>query len=572
MAIGFGLGYLIFKDQVNNSHIKHSTQESELQVSAPKNETWTCSMHPQIRQDEPGLCPLCAMDLIPLDDNASGDPLVLMMTEEAIKLSNIETTVVSGESGGNLREINLSGKVRIDERRVSSQVSHVSGRIEKLYVTFKGEQVYRGQKLAEIYAPELISAQRELIEAMSLTDINPALQEAARNKLKYLKIDSSVIERIQKEGVVQETFTVFAESNGIVTQRRVSVGDYVNTGASLFEIVDLNKVWVLFDAYENELMHFKVGDIISFTTPSVAGKTFKARLTFVDPVVNPETRVVSLRTEVNNTSGKLKPEMFVRGKVTTKGSGDKDLLVPKSAVMWTGARSVVYVKLPNVDIPSFQFREIEIGPSTGNSFIVLSGLEPGEEVVTHGNFTIDAAAQLNNQSSMMNRKVRIKKEGMIQIPDFHAVTPVAFKEKVSGLLRAYIDLKDALVETDQKTSAERSSELISQLDEVDMKLLEGEAHEFWMDQEAALRGHGQKIAQLNDVEKQREQFGFVTEAMINVVTAFGQTGDTVYVQHCPMAFDNEGGDWMAFENQIRNPYFGDKMMKCGTVKKIISPD
>jgi Cu(I)/Ag(I) efflux system membrane fusion protein len=409
IALGLGLGYFLFG---NNRTMEMPTETHEhggetVQTSGEVEE-WICSMHPQIRQPEFGLCPICEMDLIPAGSNESDDPLVLQMTENAVKLANIQTTEIGTTAGESGKMLKLSGKIQADERRASSQVAHIPGRIEKLFVTFTSEQVNKGQKLATLYSPDLISAQRELLEALKLQDSYPNLVEAARKKLLFWKIGKETIEGIEKEGIIQETFTVFAESSGIVTNRRVSVGDYVRQGEALFDLMNLNKVWVFFDAYEEDLKNIKKGDKIEFTTPS-SNKIFKTSVTFIDPVINPKTRTTSVRAEVNNSSGLLKPEMLVAGNLRNqKGGITTKLTVPKSAVLWTGKRSVVYVKVPDMEIPSFKYKEIEIGESMGDAYQILSGLEAGEEVVTYGSFTIDAAAQLNNQVSMMNKNVKVK--------------------------------------------------------------------------------------------------------------------------------------------------------------------
>ena len=198
IAIGLGAGYLIFGNKPSTPTPSDVHQHSgEAKLTSSEEQIWTCSMHPQIQQNEPGDCPLCGMDLIPLEENSSSDPLVLEMTNAAVKLANIQTTIVGEEVGQSGKTIRLSGKVQTDERLASSQVAHVPGRIEKLYVTFTGEQVSKGQKLADIYSPDLITAQRELLEALKLQSLNPNLVEAARNKLRFWKISNNVITDIE---------------------------------------------------------------------------------------------------------------------------------------------------------------------------------------------------------------------------------------------------------------------------------------------------------------------------------------------------------------------------------------
>lgn len=570
LGIGLFLGYLIFSNGNTPSHNEehkehqHSTEDGNGKNSG--DEIWTCSMHPQIRQNEPGICPICEMDLIPLEANTSNDPLVLQMTEEAVKLSNIQTSIIGVESGSTGKVIRMTGKVQSDERNASSQVAHVKGRIEKLYVNFTGEVVNAGQKLADIYAPDLIATQQELLEALKVQEYNPDLPETVRQKLRYWKIDEATIRRIERTGKIQETFPLYAMESGIVAQRRVAVGDYVNQGESLFDLMDLSKVWVIFEAYEEDLSEISIGNRIEFTASTIPNRTFKSNVTFIDPMVNPTTRTIAIRTEISNKNGKLKPGTLVYGELNKVKMMKGQPTVPKTAIMWTGKTSVVYVKLDSMEIPSFQYREVEIGEEIGNGYRIIKGLEKGEKVVTYGNFTIDAAAQLNNQASMMNRNVTLKKdeEGT---PSFITETPGSFKEQLNQLANQYLPLKDALVETDAEKAKNNLDGFSTALEKVDMKLLKGDAHMFWMEQYNIMSTHSKKLVALDDVEKQRIQFGFVSDALITSLNAFGTKGETLYIQHCPMAFDNEGGDWISKEEGIRNPYYGDKMMKCGLVKK-----
>ena len=568
--IGLGAGYLIFGNNQDSASPMNTPSHKEEVSSSDAAQIWTCSMHPQIQQNEPGDCPLCGMDLIPLEGNTSNDPLVLEMTPEAVKLANIQTTIIGETVGQSGKTIQLSGKVHTDERLASSQVAHIPGRIEKLFVSFTGEQVNKGQKIATLYSPDLITAQRELLEALKLESLNPGLLEAARNKLRFLKIGNTTIENIEQNGTIRETFSIFADESGIITKRRVAVGDYIKQGEPLFDLMNLNTVWVLFDAYEEDLATIKVGDRIEFTTPSAPNKVFKNRVTFIDPFINPKTRVASIRTEVNNTTGFLKPEMFVTGILKKKTTKTSQLTVPKSAVLWTGKRSVVYVKVPEMTIPSFQFREVNIGEAQGSSYQILEGLANGEEVVTYGSFTIDAAAQLNNQASMMNRNIKIKNESSItMLPDYTATTPLLFKEQLADVSAAYILLKDALVATDKSLASTTAQQIVETLSKVDMTLVKDEAHLYWMEQLNALEVHSKKITELADIEEQRKQFDYISQALINSIQVFGVPDDTLYVQHCPMANNNEGADWISTEEKIQNPYYGDKMLTCGVVKTTI---
>ncbi len=565
LGIGLLLGWLLFK----NSATPVQEELSEQISSQSESEIWTCSMHPQIRQNEPGDCPICGMDLIPASQASSDNEMGFQMTDEAIKLANIQTTIIGRAKASNESILKLNGKIQANETKSASLVSHIPGRIEKLFVSYTGEQVNKGQKIATIYSPDLITAQKELLEAQKIQDISPGLLTAAKNKLKFWKIGDQVIQDILTSGTIRENFNIYADHSGVVKQKRVSVGDYLTTGEVLFDVQNLYSLWALFDVYENDLQQVKKGRQISFTTPSEPSKTFKAKITFVNPVIDPNTRTANIRAEVSNTTGKLKPEMFITGELKTSKKSNI-LTVPKSAVLWTGQRSVVYVKIPDTDIPSFEYREIEIGDATASGYTVVNGLEYGEEVVTNGAFVIDASAQLNNQVSMMNKNVMAKNAiHSTHLPDYTSNTPIEFKEQLTNVTDAYFLIKDALVDSDNTKAAEATNELLSKVEKVDMSLVKDKAHIYWMEQLKAIQSHGVKVSQTEDLEEQRKQFDFLSQAIIKSIKVFGITDDTFYVQHCPMVNDNDGADWLSKQEKILNPYFGDKMLTCGLIQDTI---
>jgi Cu(I)/Ag(I) efflux system membrane fusion protein len=302
-----------------------------------------------------------------------------------------------------VKEIRLYGKIRADERSIQSQVSLFPGRIEKLLVSFTGERVRIGQPLALIYSPELIAAQQELIEASEMKQSRPEFFEAARNKLHQWKLSENQIDNIIATGQVKNNFEILSNTAGIITARRVNNGDYVQEGTILFDVADLSQVWIMFDAYESDLPFLKPGDRITFSVQAVPGINFAGTISFIDPVINPETRTAEVRVEAANEPGMLKPGMFATGIVEAYLNNYRDKpVIPKSAVLWTGTRSIVYVKLPGTDEPVFNMREIELGPSLGDSYVVIGGLSEGEQIVTNGTFSVDASAQLEGKTSMMN--------------------------------------------------------------------------------------------------------------------------------------------------------------------------
>ena len=394
---GLLLGWLFFHSP------KTKKTKKEITVEAKK-EIWTCAMHPQIRLDHPGKCPICGMDLIQLSQSTGEkiDSDAIYFSKEAAELANVSTSVVSRQKP--IKEVRLYGKVQADERLLQNQVAHISGRIDKLFVNFTGEPVRKGQLLAIIYSPELITAQQELLEAAKSKQNQPEIYEAAKEKLQQWMLTERQITQIEHSGQVKKDFEVYSNTSGIVTARRVNTGDYVSQGAVLFDIANLSSVWVLFDAYENDLPFLKIGNNISFTFQALPGKNFNANIRFIDPVIDPVNRVAKVRVEVGNSGGKLKPEMFATGVVKASLNEYKDkLVIPRSAVLWTGKRSIVYIKQPRTKNIKFKMREIELGPMLGNSYVVLGGLAEGEEIVTDGTFSVDAAAQLAGKPSMMNR-------------------------------------------------------------------------------------------------------------------------------------------------------------------------
>lgn len=400
LIAGIFLGWLFFHSSpVEVSKFDHSSEASVVKI-------WTCAMHPQIRMDKQGRCPICGMALIPIghSGSVSVDPESLQMSHEAIQLANVQTTIVLMQNP--TKEIRLLGKVLADERLIQNQVAFFSGRIEKLLINFTGEAVRKGQPLALIYSPELITAQQEFLEAVKSRQSQPEIYAAAQEKLLEWKLTNKQIAALESSGSIKSTIEVESTTQGVVTARRVNTGDYVNQGAVLFEVTDLSSVWVNFDAYESDLPFLKKGDSVEFKVQAIPGSTYKGLVNFIDPFLDPVNRVAKVRVEISNSGGLLKPEMFVAGLVRTGvGKFRNKLVIPRSAVLWGGKRSVVYLKQSDKRESLFQVREVELGPSLGESYIVESGLEAGDEVVSQGAFSVDAAAQLEGKPSMMNLKI-----------------------------------------------------------------------------------------------------------------------------------------------------------------------
>ena len=583
LVIGLILGWLIFKPgNVSESEHNHDQVEET---------TYTCSMHPQIRQNEPGDCPICGMDLVPIaqkSDHGDSSPLSHTMSPEAFALANVQTQKLKTVSPEH--EISLTGKVAVNEQKIAVITANYSGRIEKLFIDFTGQAVSKGQKLATIYSPELVTAQKELIEASKYKEINPALYNASKEKLRLWEITEKQISGIENSGIVLTEFVVYAYQSGVVTRRDIAKGDYVNKGTVLFEIADLSKVWILLDAYETDLPLMKIGQKITITIASVPGKEFTAPISFIDPLINPQTRTAAVRAVLNNAQQILKPEMFVRAKIKVDLSvSRKSIVIPKTSLLWTGKRSLVYVKVPNTEFPTFEMREITLGSSLGEYYIVESGLVEGEEIVTNGVFAIDGAAQLAGKPSMMNPE-----GGQLTTGHNHGDTPTAsngshlahdgkpksavsksliIDKQAKGSLQPlyinYLKWKEALANDDFKVAQKNATDMKSALDKINKVLFKGNAHNAWVGFQSNLSTGLEHVHHFSDIEQLRKAFQAVSGTMITMTETFTPLSKIIYVQHCPMADNNRGAEWLSSEKEIRNPYFGNSMLTCGEVTKEI---
>lgn len=576
LLTGFLIGWLLFGGGSEKSADMHDHG-----AESAKETTWTCSMHPQIRQGEPGDCPICGMDLIPVeDDSGESQAMAIRMSETAMKLADVRTAVV--QKSEPVKEIRLNGKVEADERLLFTQASHIPGRIEKLTVNFTGEYVSDGQVIAYMYSPELVTAQEEIFEAQKIKDTQPELFAAAREKLKNWKLTDAQIDEILNSAKPKESFPVLADVSGYVTQKMVNPGDYIQKGKGLYRIADLSSVWLLFDVYESDLPWIKKGDQVDFTISSLPGDIFSGTISYIDPVIDPRTRVAKARVEVKNPNQKLKPEMFASGLVKAVLPGHFDaLVVPKTAVMWTGKRSLVYVKQISDDGVHFLMREVTLGPALGDSYIIVQGLQAGEEIAVNGTFSIDAAAQLAGKPSMMNPEGGVVMTGhdhgghgaMQEAPKTPAQEKVSISDKAQKALQtlftSYFDLKNHLVNDDFEQAVASGKAMRSALDKIDMALFSGAAHTIWMENQTKLSDGLEHIHHFQTIEELRKAFQGISNAMITMAEAFGAINGAMYVQYCPMADSDRGADWLSREKEIRNPYFGASMLKCGEVTKMI---
>jgi len=623
IAAAFVVGYAVRGYRVTAPPDTGHDHVSEMGQSETT-QWWTCSMHPQIHQPKPGKCPICFMDLIPVTSE-SGDigERQISFSQAAIKLMEIETTPIERKFVD--AEIRLVGKVDYDETRVKNITAWVPGRIDRLYVDFTGITVSKGDHMVDLYSPELISAQAELLQALKaagnvrtatselVTRTTLATLDASREKLRLLGLNDEQIGKIESSGKSVTHITIYSPMGGVVIHKNAAEGLYVETGTQIYQVADLSQLWVMLDAYESDLPWIRYGQDVNFTAEAYPGEVFKGKISFIDPVLNDMTRTVKLRVNVENADSKLKPGMFVRatvrsgvaeggrimdpdmaGKwicpmhpavvkteagscdicgmdlVTTESLGyvvdtpnEAPLVIPASAPLITGTRAVVYVRLPDKEKPTFEGRQVTLGPRAGEHYLVKEGLAEGELVVTKGNFKIDSALQIQAKPSMMSAESS-PKDKVLEVSD-------EFRGQIWVIVKKYLSLHEALAADNKEDAVKAAKSAIESLSQVNMNLLSGESHDVWMDRSAKISKALNAIQQAADINAARKAFETLSNESIAVVERFGiPETQQLYRIHCPMAFNKKGADWLQADKEIRNPYFGASMLKCGEIVKTIS--
>jgi len=613
---------------------KPEAERSESNASSltPSTSLWTCSMHPQIKLPKPGQCPICFMDLIPLE--SGGDDLgerEVSVSPYAAKLMELETSEVVRAFAE--AEIRMVGKVDYDETRVTTISSWIPGRIDRLFVDYTGIPVKKGDHLAEFYSPELITAQEELLQAVRTLDSmknspsdllknsNERTIEATREKLRLWGFSAGQIREIEERGTPTDRMTITSPAAGIVIHKNAQEGMYVQTGTKIYTIADLSKVWVQLNAYESDLSWMRYGNPVEFSVEAYPGEPFEGTISFINPVINPSTRTANVRLIVDNADGRLKPGMFVRAvarprvaaggnvmnpdlagkwispmhpEIVKDGPGTCDvcgmplvtaeslgyvngtegsapLLIPASAALKTGKRAVVYVEKPDAERPTYEGREVAIGVRVGDFYIVKSGLEEGERVVTRGNFKLDAELQIRAKPSMMSMPSEEMQEDHAEhdhanLPMQSFEVPEAFGQQLNAMLEAYYQLHAALSGDDPEAAAKAATAVKAAVDNVAMGLLDGEAHMTWMEHLKNLNAALGSLTRADDLTVQREAFHSLSQQLARTLQIF-PLNQPVYQAYCPMAFDDAGATWLQAEEQITNPYFGGMMLRCGEIQQ-----
>lgn len=553
LILGLFLGYLFFggsdSEQAMDEHIE------ETHTDAEGNVVYTCSMHPQVRQNEPGNCPICGMELIPVEGAAESadNPYTLTMTQASMKLAEIQTSPVIMDRP--VSTFTLPGKVTVNQNNVSNVTAHFPGRIRDLYVDYTGTYVRKGQRLASIYSPELIAAQQELLETAKYKNQNPRLYEASRRKLLLWEFPESTINQIEKSGEIMTELDFYSPVSGYVSELGISREDHVMEGNMLYRIVDLSTVWVDFQAFESNVSSIEKGDNIQFSVEALPGQSFESTVVYVDPFLDNQSRTATIRARVENRRDQLKPGMLATAEIESGVSAEAQLMIPRSAIMWTGKRSIVYVQLPNTNTPTFEAREVVLGNRAGSYYVIESGLSEGEQVVTNGTFKIDSAAQLSDKLSMMNREPGT---GANRGAHDHGSMDTNQSETEDHSQHQQMEMESNLLSEEQQSLNIDSKQDIESVMPVYLQTREALSNDNF--EKANTHFHSFTTIRTTNIEELRAAFKQVSEELIAAVEEFGYAG-TLYKQYCPMY--GGGSHWISDNEEIENPYYGDQMHNCG---------
>ena len=534
---------------------------------------YTCSMHPQIRFSDPNeRCPICGMALIPVaaedGHTASGEQVELRLSPRAAAL--LQTAVMPVRQAASSQHLSLPGTLVADQSRVQTISAWTSGRIEQAYVNRTAQQVQAGEPMLEIFSPELIVIQQELLQAKQLSARSslPAgsTLDGARRRLRLLGVPSAQIEQILQREQLQDTVTVSAPVSGIVTEKFVNQGAYVSTGQPLFTVLALDKLWLELAAFESQLPLLQVGQQVEVSVKALPGETLSGRIELIEPELNIANRNARVRVLLANPDGKLKPGMLAQASIETTVA--ESLLVPASAVLFTGKQSLVYVQ-PDPAEPWYEPRQVELGLRLGEEYQLLSGVSAGELVVTQGAFRLDSELQIRGLPSMLNPAVTPTQHATATASHTHSAPQVAATpapnpdgfvvpaEAQSVLLQAYTQAYEALV-ADDLTGWQQAT----------LSLQQAVAAVDWPERFprvlSALNAGAGEIMDVTEIAQARALFYRHNLGLLRFAE-LGVLADGWYEAYCPMARDGEGASWLQREAELRNPYFGAMMLRCGDI-------
>jgi len=417
-------------------------------------EVYTCPMHPQIIQDRPGQCPICGMDLVKkgeIDQEDQSDHDLDGADISSVKLSpsqqvlaNVQTERVKTMQFQGEKTFN--GYVKINESKFAHISTAVSGKIVKMFVSFEGEMVRKGQKVLEIYSPELVSTQKEYL--LALDNFNQvktsgnrlaieqaqSLVSSSRERLILWEMTYAQIDELERTRSVKTTTIQYSKYSGIITKKYVHVGHWAMAGEDIYDVADLSSVWVIANIYESDMQYIKNGQTAEIYSTAYPDEVMRAKINFINPVFNPESRTLEVRIDVSNKDMKLKPDMYLKVKINTYVT--QSISVPKNAVIRTGEHNYVYIEKEK---GVYEPKEVQIGYEQDGYYAITSGLAEGDLVVTSGGFLIDSESQIQKgfTSGHENHDDNSKKENNEEL-------------KINPNQDILKDMKDKKTETEHK--------------------------------------------------------------------------------------------------------------------------
>ncbi|MFD2515371.1 efflux RND transporter periplasmic adaptor subunit [Pontibacter locisalis] len=361
--------------------------EKQHEQAGAEEQIYTCPMHPQIVQNEPGICPICNMDLVPVSQSGT-EQGELMLSNSQIALGNISTKRVKyGDVNSNTI---LTGKLVLDETQTDVISSRVQGRIERLYIKETGQTVQKGQPLYDLYSEELLTLQREYLLALrqyqELGKENPrfaSFLEAAKQKLLLFGLTEGQIKRLARSGDPESRITFLAPTSGVITDIAAAEGQYVSEGSILYRLGKLNRIWVEAELYPQELNNIEIGEELAVSVQGFAEEAVPAKITFISPEYRQGTQVAVLRAELPNKDDQYLPGM--QANVILPGKSGQDLVLPTDAVIRDEKGSHVWVQTGK---NTFQARMVTTGEESASNIAIVSGIKENEKVVTTGAYLL----------------------------------------------------------------------------------------------------------------------------------------------------------------------------------------
>ena len=534
---------------------------------------YTCGMHPWVVLPQAGLCPICHMDLTPIDpDKFTGE-----ITIDPVITQNIGVRIEPVTRGPVVRTIRTVGTIDYDETGVRDVNIKVSGWIEKLYVDYLGAAVEAGQPLFDLYSPQLYEAQEEyLLELKRGTEARrhggteataPDLLDAARTRLEYYDISPEQIEALEQRGVAAKAMTIHSPHAGVVIAKHANEGMRVNEGMQVYRIADLSKIWVMVTLHEYQFPFVQAGQRAVMTLPYIPGQEFEGTVIYVYPYLDETTRQLNVRLEFDNPNGLLKPGMYanveLRGVLAAEGT-----LAPRAAILDTGERQVAFVSLGE---GRFEPRLVRLGVEMSGGMVeILDGLSPGEMIVTSGQFLLDSEAKVREGLAKMIRGTLVADQqavvavaGASELPSL----PAEARSALGAVMAAYFAIGNTLADDTTDGIGPDARRLADGVD----RLLDIEIPDhphFWHrhDEVATVRGEALELIDADDLSAARTNFADLSVALSKLVRATGVPQDypaQVQELHCPMYRAGQGGSiWLQPAGDVRNPFYGSIMLEC----------